>query len=384
MQPPPRLDLGNPPPKQPQVGGAMPPPPPHFPPPPYREETEPKPKKKGLARILPSIVTISAFGGLALLAWFAYQEGKHPVVEEELPVITADSESYKRAPENPGGEEIPHTDKEVYNSFTNDKPLDDTKKAAIIPDAEQPIDRAFLKQFGAGGDEEGIVDSEVKQESVEFGQKAAQALAEASATAEAVKTTTEEVLEPKPLPLAKADEKLPVLTPNTGGVKTVEEAAQPFVAEEKPAQALADAAEKMVAAESETTEEAALPPIPKEVIKKVEEVKKPETAKKAEVVKKPQVEKKVTAPKKQAKPASGIRVQLGAFRTEAEAAKDWKRMQQKYKSSLGKLSMMVQKVEIPNKGTMYRLQAGPLSSSDDARNLCKKLVAAGQGCFVAK
>lgn len=368
MQPPPRLDLGSPPPK-PQSQGAVPPPPPHFPPPPYREEAAaPKPKKTGLARIFPSIVTLGAFGGLAILAWFAYQEGKHPVVEEELPLIKAEDESYKRAPENPGGEEIPHTDKEVYNSFTSDKPLAEAKKAEPIPDAEQPIDRAFLKQFGENGGEG--LDSETKQESVEFGQKPAAAPAEADAP-----------LEPKPLPLAKINEALP----NTGGVKEAAEAAmiaaKEKVAEaaaeevkdvpvQKAAQDLADAAEKLVAADAEKTEESALPPITKEVIKKVEAAKKPETEKKA-------------APTA-TKVAKGIRVQLGAYRSEAEAKREWKKIQTKHKSLLGRVGMMVQQVDIPNKGTMYRLQAGPLASRDGARNMCKKLVAAGQGCFIAK
>lgn len=359
MQPPPRLDLGNPPPK-PQSQGMVPPPP-HFPPPPYREEAAaPKPQKKGLARILPTIVTFSAFGGLALLAWFAYQEGKTPIVEEELPVIKAEEESYKRAPENPGGEEIPHTDKEVYNSFTSDKPLADAKKTEVMPDVEQPIDRAFLKQFGESGDEG--VESEAKQESVEFGKK-------------------EEALEPKPLPLAKADEALPKPTPNTGGVKEA--------VAEKPAQALADAAEKMIAAESKKLEEPALPPIPAEAIKKIEAAKKPEIEKKvADVVaqKKKEVVTPAPTPVKMPpiKMGKGPLVQLGAFRSEAEAMREWKKMQAKYKTSLSMLSMMVQKVEIPNKGTMYRVQAGPLASKEAARTLCKKLVAAGQGCFIAK
>lgn len=371
MQPPPRLDLGNPPPK-PQSQGMVPPPP-HFPPPPYREEAAaPKPQKKGLARILPTIVTFSAFGGLALLAWFAYQEGKAPSAEEELPVIKAEEESYKRAPENPGGEEIPHTDKEVYNSFTSDKPLADAKKTEIMPDAEQPIDRAFLNQFGESA-EEGA-ESEVKQESVEFGKKPAE----------------EAVLEPKPLPLAKINEALP----NTVGVKAAAAAAEAAMAAakekaatspQKPAQALADAAEKMVAAnEPEKTTETPLPPIPAEVIKKVEAVKKPETEKKVAAAETPAPKKKETVAPAPVKMGKEPRVQLGAFRSEAEANREWKKMQAKYKTSLGKLGMMVQKVEIPNKGTMYRLQAGPVASKDAARTLCKRLVAAGQGCFIAK
>ena len=358
MQPPPRLDLGNPP--QPQQQHSAPPP--HFPPPPYREEPQPAPKAKSrIGKLLPTIVTLGAFAGLAVLAWFAYQEGKSPTSEEDVPVIKADQEPFKRAPENPNSEEGTHTDKEVYNSYSSDKPAVDTKKAQAMPDSERPIDRSFLKQFAGKGEDEG---SAVKQESVTFGDKKAEA-AKPTPAADAP-------LEAKPLPLAKANEALP--TPNTGGIEVVKkmEAAK----EEKPA---ARNVKKAEAAEDE--DDAA--PAPAQELKK-EEVKKTEV-KKATVAKpaKPAEKKAATTTTKPAKAAT-VRLQLGAYKSDAEATKEWKKTYAKHKALFKGLTMMVQKAEIPGKGTMYRLQAGPVKTKEAASALCKKLAAAGQGCFIAK
>jgi cell division septation protein DedD len=119
----------------------------------------------------------------------------------------------------------------------------------------------------------------------------------------------------------------------------------------------------------------------KQVVKKATvEKAKPTTPAKKEVVKK-EVAKKPAAT---AAKATGLRVQLGAYRSDAEATREWKKAVAKHKTQLAGLKMMVQKVEIEGKGTMFRLQAGPVKSKDAAKVLCKELVAAGQGCFIAK
>lgn len=352
MQPPPRLDLGNP--QQPHSA-----PPPHFPPPPYREEPPaPKKPKSGLAKILPTLITLAAFGGLAVLAWFAYQEGKNPVSEDEVPVIKADQEPFKHAPDNADSEDAPHAEKEVYNSFSSDKPAID-KKAQAMPDSERPIDRSFLKQFAGTGDDES---SNPKQEAVTFGDKKPDAKADAP-------------LEAKPLPLAKANEALP--TPNTGGVEVVKK--METAKEEHPPVADEAALKKAVDMMKPDEESAAVSE--KQVVKKAAVVKAKPTAK---APAKKDTAKKETAKKTVAAKATGLRVQLGAYRSDAEATHEWKKALAKHKTQLAGLKMMVQKVDIAGKGTMFRLQAGPVKSKDAARVLCKELVAAGQGCFIAK
>ena len=385
MQPPTRFELGNPAPQpqpQPQMQ-PQPQQPPHFPPPPYREEQAKAKPKSGFARIFPTFITLSAFGGLALLAWFAYQEGRKPVAEEDLPVIKADNEPFKREPENPGGEEIPHMDKEVYNTYSGEKA--DYKKEAVAPQAEKPMDRDYLKKFAGTGDEEASEDQfAAKQETLNFGDKAAVAAPE------------------KPVMEA------PAVTPNTGGVEAQKPVEMPpvssapvmekeMVAEAyKPKQIGGDAQEEEAAVKPvETAEPHESPDVAKTAprapvkpdakVEKAEKKAEKKTEKPAEKTVAPKkVVKAAPAPVKAAASTGGLHIQLGAFRSEAEAKKEWKKLQGKFKTSLSPLSMVVQKVELPDKGTMYRLQAGPLKSRDDGRTLCKRLVDAGQGCFVVK
>lgn len=365
MQNPPRFDFGpggNPPSSTPPGGSGGTPP--YFPPPPYREElpalNQDGTPRSGLAKILPTLVTLSAFGGLALLGWFAYQEGRAPVMEGEIPVIKADNEEFKHEPENPGGEEIPHMDKEVYNSYSSGGAAQ--QAAAPTPQenpAEQPVDRNFLKQFAGTGAEEDSAEPGEKQETVEFGQVPAAPAAPAEPVA-----TGAELAAPSPAaqPVVPVYQPKPLIpepaTPNTGGVVALQDL------------------------EQETA-----PPAPEpEAVKAapaVKEVQKaapaPAPAKKKEVKK---TETKTTTAK--TVKTTDWRVQLGAFRSEAEAKAEWKRLQGKFKTDLGKLSMLTEKADIAGKGVMFRLQAGPVKNKEAGRTLCKKLTQSGQGCFVVQ
>lgn len=389
MQTPPRFDFG--PATPPAETGTTPTPPPganppYFPPPPYREENinveTGAPRSFSFARLLPTLITLGAFGGLALLGWFAYQEGRKPTSEAEVPVIKAESDSFKREPENPGGEEIPHMDKEVYNSFGDSDKMAAADKGKPGADAnnpaEQPVDRAFLKQFaGTGGEEDGALDeNRAGKESVAFGEKPTVNTGEPSVPAVPGDTVKTETIAPAAPVKPLINDSGFAAAPNTGGVDTAPE--KPLMPERATPPGTAEDFREMPSVPL-TTEVYQEPVKKKEVVLQDEpkkaSPKKTETAKlKAEV--------KTTS----AKPlkASDLRVQLGSFKTEADAKKEWKRLSGKHKSLLTGLSSKVEKVSIADKGTMYRLQAGPVKSRDSGRSLCKKLSDAGVGCFVAK
>lgn len=338
--------------------------PPYFPPPPYRDDAlviaESGNGRSGIGRIVPVIITLAAFGGLGLLGWFAYQEGRKPVSEELLPVIKADDEDFKREPENPGGEEIPYMDRQVYNSYSGQDKVAEMPKAAIPENpAEQPIDRDYLKQFAGSGEDEmpPAEGTAPKEEVVMFGNgQQGEAVGDAAVAAPGNNANADLAAPDAAMPSAVA----PIVdapTPNTGGVIT------------------APMAQETVSA----------PPV-------VKPVTQPAT-KPATQVLKPVKTPQPTAKKTPAKPkatatapvsAGDMRVQLGAFRSEAEAMAAWSKMKSKFGSSLSGLSMMTERADIPGKGVLFRLQAGPVKSRDAGRVLCKKLSEAGQGCFVVQ
>ncbi|KJV08924.1 hypothetical protein VZ95_14710, partial [Elstera litoralis] len=76
----------------------------------------------------------------------------------------------------------------------------------------------------------------------------------------------------------------------------------------------------------------------------------------------------------------GAKVQLGAVKSEAAASAEWAKLQ-KANPELANLSMSVAKVEIPNKGTYYRIQAGPVA---DGGSVCAALKARGQDCLIVR
>ena len=77
-------------------------------------------------------------------------------------------------------------------------------------------------------------------------------------------------------------------------------------------------------------------------------------------------------------------VQLASFKQEKDAYATWTKISKKYPKLLGQYSPFVVQKDIAGRGLFFRLQAGPFASEAAARLLCKKLIEAGQGCFVTK
>lgn len=76
-------------------------------------------------------------------------------------------------------------------------------------------------------------------------------------------------------------------------------------------------------------------------------------------------------------------IQLGALRSAPDAEKEWVRIQRTNHDLLGALKSDVMRVELGEKGTFWRLRAGPLSEQA-ARQLCTDLKSRNQGCIIAR
>lgn len=79
-------------------------------------------------------------------------------------------------------------------------------------------------------------------------------------------------------------------------------------------------------------------------------------------------------------PTGAIMVHLASYRDVENANTGWSQLLSEYGDLLGGLGPLVNQVEIPNKGTFYRLRAGPLESLDAAKRLCAGLKARGAYC----
>jgi outer membrane biosynthesis protein TonB len=84
-----------------------------------------------------------------------------------------------------------------------------------------------------------------------------------------------------------------------------------------------------------------------------------------------------------APPAGAGLLQIGAYKSEAEANTAWKTYKGKHSSLLSGLSPDVKQVDLGAKGTWYRLRI-VAGSKDDASSLCTKLKGEGGDCLLAK
>lgn len=85
--------------------------------------------------VLAIVALIVVFAGVV---FFAYKQGLKQGAQDNPPVIRADDTPTKVAPTNPGGIEIPHQDKTVYDRISGDKsPGQDTEH--LLPSPEEPM-----------------------------------------------------------------------------------------------------------------------------------------------------------------------------------------------------------------------------------------------------
>jgi hypothetical protein len=71
-------------------------------------------------------------------------------------------------------------------------------------------------------------------------------------------------------------------------------------------------------------------------------------------------------------PPGGYRVQLGSFRSEAQARAEWERLQQRYPDVVGALQHHIERADIGSGRIFHRLQAGPLDQTT-AMAVCRRL-----------
>eukprot|EP00439_Symbiodinium_sp_Y106_P089371 s1_g1907.t1 len=81
--------------------------------------------------------------------------------------------------------------------------------------------------------------------------------------------------------------------------------------------------------------------------------------------------------------SSGLRVQIGSFRSAADATAAWDKTVAAHQELIGQRQPYIVEADLGERGIFYRLQIGPLHSSNEARTLCNALKARGQDCILA-
>ena len=76
------------------------------------------------------------------------------------------------------------------------------------------------------------------------------------------------------------------------------------------------------------------------------------------------------------------RVQLASLTSETVAENELSKMKDRFSNVLNDFDLKIYPVNIEGKGMYYRIQAGPIKTSDEAKNLCNELIRLQKKCFV--
>ena len=80
----------------------------------------------------------------------------------------------------------------------------------------------------------------------------------------------------------------------------------------------------------------------------------------------------------------GYYLQLGSVRSAEGAKQEGERMRQRQADLLGTLSLITPRVDLGERGTFYRIQAGPIADAAQAEHRCNELKRRGVGCLLVK
>jgi len=303
--------------------------------------------RRGMLALGGAVVGVAAFAGVIV---FAYSSGQNSVYSGVPPLLEADATPTKTRPQDPGGYEVPHQDKLVYERLNAAAAPAKPGVERLLPPPEQPLPRP-------------VVSPQVPP------------LQPAPVVAVADVPVPPAPAAPPPVAAVPAPLPVPVAQP-------------PVVAPAPPASALAPAPP----AAGQSSQIAALP-----VPTKPKPVPPPAAATPAAVPPAASVPANPARPAVAPAPASGTlvppsarpggaaagrgwRVQLASVPSESQAQGEWRRLSSRHAEVLGGLGVSFAQANV-NGATYYRVQAGMVDEAR-ARSICSALKAQNVGCIL--
>jgi len=229
------------------------------------------------------------------ILWAAYPDGES--ANENVPIIRADAQPFKVAPDDPGGMDIPHRDSTVFSSIRASRQEQERQIENLLAEEkqEEPVPRS---QLFAGLNTEVDDSSEERQATFEDITEETQSRPQAEA-------------QNQPQPVSERD-----ITAKMGEESAVEiETAKSTMRTPRPDIKPEDETQ---AAATEPAAGAALP-------------------------------------------AGSYYVQLASVKSRDGAEGEWKKLQSKYSSQLSGFDHRVERADLGSRGIFYRIQAGPVS-----------------------
>ncbi len=317
----------------------------------------------------PRLASLLALGACVLffayVVWQASVIGRGSDVAGDIPLIQADRSDIRVAPEDPGGMDIRHQDKTVYDRLES-QPAEPTVER-LLPPPEEPV---LVTPPPPPGVDEIAVDASTPP-AAPGGETSDVAISTLDPTSlqappEAATTRSADVVE--------AVDAAGVPTPPARPAPAQVAATAPVPA---PAAAQSEAS-------APVTPPAATAPAP--APRPTTAAPAPQSSQPASQAQAQAVPVPVPAAAAPAANASGpvYRVQLASFRARDVAEGAWVRSVARVPDLLEGLQPDILQVDLGDRGIYYRLRAGPLPALQDADQLCTALKARGLDCLVVE
>ena len=316
-------------------------------------EEEERPRRRG--RLLAFMIALFAIGGFGGVLWYAYTQGKRSSEAMAPIVIRADGEPSRVKPDQPGGMVVPHQDKLVMNNMQQ---ANRPQAERLLPPAEAPLPQTTRT---------------------------------APPPAASVTIPSAPPAAPAPPPPPVPASAMTPTTPSTTPPSTTPAPATPApqVSAAPQAPPMAPPSSPLPPAPSGLVAPPAPPPVPPQGSSSASAPPPPPAA--APPVPPPAAAATTPPPAQTASraPAAGTagrsgewRVQLGSFPQPDQATAQWNRLRQAHGELQG-LELTTVRVDLPEKGVWYRLQAGPLTETT-AKQLCEDLKSKKRDCLVVR
>jgi hypothetical protein len=279
-----------------------------------------------------SLIAVVIFGGVFGFAYYAYISGYHQASDDFAPRIVADTSPIKELPEEPGGMEVPHQDKLVFDMLQKQEG-DERRVEHLSPPSEQPIAKEELIQTADVSEEkfDDVTDflAEKKPEEV-----------------------VENLIEKAPTIEEKSE--VAEVAPSDELDKLIEES-KALLAENK----VEETVEAKEAPEAEKVQEQ-----PKSLLAALDKPKKIELQ-----------SLNTNGPK--------FRIQLASLRTNDAAKREITRLQKQYSGILKNCQLQIVSANLGDRGIYYRIRSNLIAEAD-ARQMVKELSNRNQSCILVK
>jgi cell division protein FtsN len=331
-----------------------------------------------------AVLALAVIGGGALVGYKMFASGGS---NGEPPLIKADTEPVKTAPKEPGGADVQHQNKAIYDRVD---PAN-APKSKVVSREEQPVDLPSAPSSEPRPDGSRII--------LPGGPAAAEPTPPSTNGAEPRRVKTVAIRPDAPIaPPAPATPAVPAPAANDPIAEAARTGQAPRASEfdngimsdgDAPLRSSDRPAGPNQTRPAPTAQRSAPQPAPQQAARPAPA---PAPAAPAQPPRSDPQQVAAVAPRApapapaQTRPTAtgGFVVQVTSQRSEADARSAYANLQKRFPQVLGPYQASIQTATVGDRGTYYRVRVGPFGSSTDASTVCNNLRAAGGDCVVSR